>query len=80
MPGFPEEQNPQEAHIYRNKDIHARGGSVAKSCQTLVTPWTVAYQAPLSMGFSRQEHWSGLPFPLQKDISIDTDIDTYIPI
>ena len=28
-----------------------------------VTPWTVAYQAPLSMGFSRQECWSGLPFP-----------------
>ena len=28
-----------------------------------VTPWTVARQAPLSMGFSRQEHWSGLPFP-----------------
>ena len=27
------------------------------------TPWTVAYQASLSMGFSRQEHWSGLPFP-----------------
>ena len=26
-------------------------------------PWTVAYQAPLSMGFSRQEYWSGLPFP-----------------
>ena len=29
--------------------------------QLLETPWTVAYQAPLSMGFSRQEHWSGLP-------------------
>ena len=28
-----------------------------------VTPWTVAQQAPLSMGFSRQESWSGLPFP-----------------
>ena len=28
-----------------------------------VTPETVAYQAPLSLGFSRQEHWSGLPFP-----------------
>ena len=28
-----------------------------------VTPWTTAYQASLSMGFSRQEHWSGLPFP-----------------
>ena len=31
--------------------------------QLFVTPWTVAYQAPLSLGFSRQEHWSGLPFP-----------------
>ena len=29
----------------------------------LVTPWTVAHQAPLSMGFSRQEYWSGLPDP-----------------
>ena len=29
----------------------------------LVTPWTEAYQAPLSMGFSRQEYWSGLPLP-----------------
>ena len=38
------------------------GGLVAKSCLTLVTPWTVAHQAPLSMGFSRQEYWSGLPF------------------
>ena len=28
-----------------------------------VTPWTVAHQAPLSMCFSRQEYWSGLPFP-----------------
>ena len=28
-----------------------------------VTPWTAASQAPPSMGFSRQEHWSGLPFP-----------------
>ena len=31
--------------------------------QLLATPGTVAYQAPLSMGFSRQEYWSGLPFP-----------------
>ena len=31
--------------------------------QIFVTPWTVAYQAPPSMGFSRQESWSGLPFP-----------------
>ena len=39
------------------------GGLVAKSCPTLVTPWTVACQAPLSMGFSGEEYWSGLPFP-----------------
>ena len=32
------------------------------------TPWTVAYQAPLSMGFSRQQYWSGLPFPFAGDI------------
>ena len=33
-----------------------------------VTPWTVTYQAPPSMGFSRQEYWSGLPFPSQGDL------------
>ena len=33
-----------------------------------VTPWTVAYQAPLSIGFSRQEYWSGLPFPSPGDL------------
>ena len=38
------------------------GRLVAQSCPTLATPWTVARQAPLSMGFSGQEYWSGLPF------------------
>ena len=38
---------------------------VAQSCPT---PWTVARQAPLSMGFSRQEYWSGLPFPSPGDL------------
>ena len=33
-----------------------------------VTPWTVAYQAPLSMGFSRQKYWSVLPFPSPGDL------------
>ena len=33
-----------------------------------VTPWTIAYQAPLSLGFSRQEYWSGLPFPSPGDL------------
>ena len=36
---------------------------VAQSCPTLCSLWTVAHQAPPSMGFSRQEYWSGLPFP-----------------
>jgi len=35
---------------------------------SFVTPWTVAHQAPLSMGFPRQEHWSGLPFPSSTDL------------
>ena len=44
------------------------GGLVAKSCLTLATPWTVAHQAPLSMGFSRPEYWSGLSFPTTGDL------------
>ena len=34
---------------------------------SFATPWTVAHQAPLSVEFSRQEHWSGLPFPTPRD-------------
>ena len=36
--------------------------------QLFATPWTVAYPAPPSMGFSRQEYWSGLPFPSPGDL------------
>ena len=40
------------------------------SCvQLFETPWTIACQTPLSMGFPRQEHWSGLPFPSPGDLS-----------
>ena len=35
---------------------------------SFVTPWTIARQAPLSMGFLRQEYWSGLPFPSLGDL------------
>ena len=35
--------------------------------QLLTTPWIIAYQAPQSMGFSRQEYWSGLPFPSPRE-------------
>jgi len=44
------------------------GGLVAKLCPTLATPWTVVCQVPLSMRFSRQEYWSGLPFPSPGDL------------
>ena len=44
------------------------GRLVTKLCPTLGTPWTVACQAPLSMEFSRQEYWSGLPFPSPGDL------------
>ena len=36
---------------------------VAQSCLTLRDPWTAAYQAPPSMGFSGQQYWSGVPLP-----------------
>ena len=39
-----------------------------KSGLLFVTPWTEAYQAPLSMGFSKQAEWSGLPFPSPGDL------------
>ena len=41
---------------------------VAQSCLTLCDLWTVAHQAPPSMGFFRQEYWSGLPFPSPVDL------------
>ena len=40
-----------------------RESEVGQSCPTLATPWTTAYQAPPSMGFSRQKYWSGVPLP-----------------
>ena len=50
---------------------------VAQLCLTLCDP-TVAYQAPLSMGFSRQEYWSGLPFPSPGDLP-DPEIEPRSP-
>ena len=41
---------------------------VSQLCPTLCDPRTIAHQAPLSMGFSRQEYWSGLPFPSPGDL------------
>ena len=41
---------------------------VAQSCPTVCNPWAVALKAPLSMEFSRQEHYNGLPFPFPGDL------------
>ena len=56
-------------NIFSLSDDYLFFQSVSQSVQSLsrvrlfVTPWTVAHQAPWSMGFSRHEYWSGLPFP-----------------
>ena len=47
--------------------------------QLFVTPWTVAHQAPLSMGFSRQEYWSGLPRPPPGDLP-DRALESASPV
>ena len=51
--------------------------------QLLATPWTAAYQAPPSMGFSRQEYWSGVPLPspmiISRPIHISANDQSFIP-
>ena len=48
--------------------LNGGGGLVPKLCLSLETPWTLACQASLSMGFPRQEYWSGWPFPSPGDL------------
>ena len=48
--------------------LSPRPSEVTQSCLTLCDPMGVAYHAPPSMGFSRQEYWSGLPFPSPEDL------------
>ena len=49
-------------------DVHASVLSCFNPVGLLATLWTIAHRAPLSMGFSRQEYWSGLPFPSPGDL------------
>ena len=53
-------------------------GKSLNHVQLFATPWTVAYQASQSMGFSRQEYWSGLPFPSPGDLP-DPEIELGSP-
>ena len=49
---------------------------ISQLCLTFATQWTVACHAPLSMGFSRQEYWSGLPFP-SPSLSLNVSFDGF---
>ena len=53
--------------------------SLFRQVRLSVTPWTIAHQTPPSMGFSRQEYWSGLPFPSPGDIP-DPGIKSRSPV
>ena len=53
-----------DVNIRKSSEVTCGGGLVAKLCPTLATPWTVACQAPLSIGFSRQEYGVGCHFSL----------------
>ena len=64
--------------IYISNLLSSGGDLITKSCLTLVTPWIVAQQVPLSMGFSRQEYWSELLFPSPGDLP-DPEIDPGSP-
>ena len=58
------EQERKRTYELRRKKVKS-----LSRVQLFVTPWIVAHQAPLSMGFSRQEYQSGLPFPSPGDLS-----------
>ena len=65
------EQAPgaEKAHKVNSRKSQIKYGAlVTKLCPRLATPWIVAHHVPLSMGFSRQEYWSGLPFPSPGDL------------
>ena len=55
----------KEAYIIHERKVKVK---LLSRVWLFATPWTVAYQAPPSMGFSRQEYWSGLPFPTPGDL------------
>ena len=59
--------------------VHEYMLSLFSHVRLFVTLWTVAHQAPLSMGFSRQEYWSGLPCPPPGDLS-DPGIEPESPV
>ena len=60
-----------EVYLMIYGDLNGKGKVKVKSLSRVrlfATPWTITYQAPLSMGSSRQEYWSGLPIPPPEDL------------
>ena len=60
---------PYRKHSHKGKFTRVREVFSLSCVWLFATPWTEAHQAPLSMGFSWQEYWSGLPFPSPGDLS-----------
>ena len=57
-------------NLWEEKDIQVQEAhAYVTHVWLFVTPWSVAHQTPLSIGLSKQEHWSGLPFPPSGDLS-----------
>ena len=72
---MPDGTTPKASGLFFEKKVR-----VLHSCvRYFVTQWIVAHQAPLSMEFSRQEYWSGLPFPSPGDIP-DSGIKVAYPV
>ena len=66
------------SHQEASASVSTMNKDNTKFCPTLAIPWTVACQAPLCMGFSRQEYWSGLPFPSPGELP-DPEIEPRSP-
>ena len=58
-----QKQNNKMLHVYLHTCVYVWRVKSLSRVRLFVTSWTVTYQAPLSMGFSRQEYWSGVPLP-----------------
>ena len=67
-----------KTHTYKPGSPHQSESEVAQSYPTVCDPWTVAHQAFPSMGFSRQEYWSGLQFPSVQALNMTSVNITYL--
>ena len=64
----PQARSLLESNLLTNQSLCARVDAVSSAMSDFVMLWTIAHQAPLSMGCSRQEYWSGLPCPPPRDL------------